>query len=186
MFLPHLTMAALLLLPALLVMAVRITENPFRVRFAVTESAANTYTEVDLVLPVQAVKGQVQAIELMKVVVNTSGPDAEDGQTNSSTVQVVRDSQSAEIGYANENLIHLRKPTFDNSAINGTSDREGVTFDDLTDGDGNGEILLERTIHVGMISVGNAAAKSATGYLLCHLVELDGNEVAVQLFVDDA
>lgn len=167
----------------------RITENPFRIRYNVQESAANTYTQTELNLPVTVVGDAVQAIELMAVVESTQLPDIESGQNNNTVVQIVRDSQSDNLTFDNDQLIYQRT----RRAVVTTVTAVGEIFDngddnatlDMTDHDGNGQIIMERTMFVGINSTGNANVKRSTGYMLAHLVELSAKEVAIQMFLDD-
>ncbi len=169
----------------------RLTENPFRIRFTVTESAANTYTEQELNLPVAITSGgKAQAIEVMKVVSELPALVPEPGQTNNFALVIVKDSKSSLIDYKDDDTIYRRRQhqvSEDAAAIEqGQSPAEQTMIADLTDGDGNGEILLERTIHAGVKGTGNPAALAANGYILAHLIELSGEEAAIQAFVDDS
>jgi len=171
-------------------MAARLTENPFRVRFIVTETGANTYTEIDITLPVAVVAGgKAQAIELMKVVSELEHPSIEPGQENDAIVQIVADSQAAAQNYGNNDLIWRRKWLEQHEDATGIEQRatsqNTTDYDDLTDGDGRGEIIFERTIHIGVVGTGNAEAMTAQGYMLVHLVQLEAEEVVVQAFIDD-
>ena len=166
----------------------RLTDSPFRVRANTIESGTSTYTEDEVNLPVAIVKGKVQAIETMKFVSDMSGPDTETNQTNNVVQQWTRESQTGEIRYDSDQLIAKRKLEMDEQMTTSGADNVLVEtqVQDLTDGDGNGELLLERSIFHGVIGSGNSAAKRAAGYLLCHLVELTGDEAALQMFVDDS
>lgn len=180
-----------LLFGLLVVMAMRLTTNPFRIRFAVTEIPVNTYTEKDLSLPVAITAGgKAQAIEVMKIVTEFPVLVPEPGQTNNLAFVAVRDSQSALISYDDDDCIYRRRihqVSEDATAIEQRNVQiEQTVIADLTDSDGNGEIMLERTIHVGIKGTGNPAALSVNGYILAHLVELSGEEAAIQAFVDDA
>ncbi len=170
-------------------MARRLTANPFRIRFIVTESAANTYTETDIVLPVAITAGgKAQAVEIMKAFTDLQPSDVEPGQTNGVVMQFVKDSKTTSINYDDDDLIFRRRRedhSEDASGIEQGVSMERLLVVDMTDGDGNGEILLERSVHVGVVGTGNAAAKTAQGYFLAHLVELSGDEAAIQAFVDD-
>lgn len=170
-------------------MARRLTENPFRIRWEVTETAANTYTEVDITLPVAVIAGgKAQAVELMKMVAIIEEPSIEPGQSNSASGVLTRDSQTGLINYSSPDLIarHSLKYVGEDAAGVEQSAFWNQTFVyDLTDGDGRGEVIYERTIHAGVLGVGNSQAMTFQGYALVHLVELESDEVAVQAFVDD-
>lgn len=169
-------------------MAKRLTENPILIRFTVTESAANTYTQVDIPLPLAQVgHGKVQAFELMKIHSRLGDPSPEAGQDNSQTGQIVRRSETAPITHEDDSLVYLRTASVHGET--GAAGEMSVTLqqdktDDLTDGDGNGIILAERTIHAGTRGSGNGAAGYFQGWLMGHIVELDAAEVAAQAFID--
>jgi len=168
-------------------MATRITTIPVKQRFEVVESGANTFTQVDISLPLAVISGnRIQAIEILQVVSDPQPPDSEDAQFNEVIIQLTRDSQTAEIHLNNDDLIWKRVITIDNSAINGSFLVETIKYDSLVPpGDDRGEIVLERTIHISTVGVGNAGAKTTRGYFNYHIVNLSAEEVVIQLFVDD-
>jgi len=177
------------------IMLKRITENPFRIRYNVVEGGANTFTEVAINLPVAAGVGpganKVQAIELMGIKNALNFADPEAGQNNSVAAQLTRDSKSSLLQFDDDDLIWARVTRTRDVEVTAVGEivihgEEILPFEDLTDGDGNGEVIMERTINMSVQGSGNAAAKRNHGYLLAHLVELDADEVAVQIFVDDA
>lgn len=171
------------------VLATRITTNPFRIRYTVTESAANTYTAISIELPVAALaRGKVQALEMMGWVNDVEPPDNESAQENSVVHGITRDLDTAERTLANDNEIYKRSrhnESIQAAAGETQSLAEDVEWNDVTDHDGNGEVVMERTIHAYVVGTGNAAAKGTSGYLLAHLVELDAEEVVVQAFVEN-
>lgn len=166
----------------------RITSRPFRIRFSVTETGANTFTQADIELPVAVLAGgKVQAIEIGKVVAQMPTPDVEDDQNNQVDFQVTRDSQAAIIGWTDDDQIHRINYTIEDDFTTSGGRLTQVinpVMHDLT-WEGDGVVVMERTIHVGVAGTGNAGAKGVTGYLLCHLVELSPAEVTVNLFLDD-
>jgi len=172
-------------------MTKRLTEHPFRVRFTVTETAANTFTRVDIPLPVAALSGgdKAQAIELMAIFSVVDEPDHEDDQFNRTQFEVTKDAvanQPAVIN--NQNFIYGRNISFRSQlTVSGKSSElfELTKYQDMTDHDGMGELILERTIHAAMVGTGNAAAKAAAGWLLCHLVELDTSDVISAVLESD-
>jgi len=179
------TMLALLSFIAI-VLAVRITERPVKMRWSVTESAANTFTEVEINLPVAIIGAdKIQALELMAIVSNVEPPDSEDGQRNTVSCQLTRDSQSASLALTNDQVIWDRTINGDNSAINGSHIFE-LDKRDVIVNEEDGEIILERSIFMNVKGSGNAQTITSQGWLWVHIVELDGAEVATQLFVDDA
>lgn len=173
----------------------RLTEKPVQIRATVTESAANTYTEATINLPVAPViqsrrdgDSIVQGIELMKVVSQAEHPDLEDDQNNTVHYTLHKDSQTSALNLRNTNVIWGRRiRTSDEFTTSGATSQtlELYKYDDLTDGDGNGFLLLERSIFLGAAGTGNAAAKSVDVMLICHLVEVDAADAVVQLSLDD-
>lgn len=183
-----------LLLPLLMVLVTRITEKPIRIRAIVTESAANTYTEQSIALPVTAFltgrgkSGKAQAIELMKVFSDIPTPELEAGQNNQTQVQLVKDTTTGSLDYNSENFIWGRKKRvheLQGAAGEAAIHSDEMWVDDMTDGDGNGEILTDQTIYLGLKGTGNASAQSSRVALLCHLVELDSADVVAQLASND-
>lgn len=169
-------------------LAVRLTANPFRLGYNVIEGGANTYTEAVLEVPLSITGTKIQGIELMKWHNISNASDVEADQENETVTQLVKDSQTGQIRYDNSDLIHqfvfFNEENFTTSGaeiLNEYMDRSV----DLTDGDGNGQLLAERRIHVGILGVGNGSAKRATGYVLCHLVEFSPEEFLVQVVADD-
>ncbi len=172
-------------------LASRISEFPFRLRASVTETAANTYTRTAVNLPVAILRGgQVQAVEAMKAVYRIPLPDVEAGQANQIIMQWTRDQQTAALGLESDQVIDMAERSQDGTTVTSVGELldafDPYVFHDLTDGDGKGQLLLERSIEVGIVGGGNANAKNVRTYLLCHLIELTGNEAAAQMFVDDA
>ncbi len=53
------------------------------------------------------------------------------------------------------------------------------------DGNGNGIAILERTIHIGTQSIGNANVKTYQTLMMAHLVRLDVDDIIVALFADE-
>lgn len=173
-------------------MATRITDRPAKVFMKTTESAANTYTESSLTLPVVAVsRNRVQAIELMKVDFFVPAPDHEAGQANTVDYQLVRDTQSAIINFdpGNEDqLIHK-----DASSLRDLQSAAGQTSNLFLDSrisidfttEKKGLILIDRKIYMGIAGTGNANAKTVRAQLWYHLVVLEPSEVLVNLFLED-
>ncbi len=172
-----------------MLLATRITENPFRVRATIVESAANTFTQVSVTLPVAAVGGgKVQAIEVMKSSYNCSAPDLELSQSNAVTTVWHRDSDTVVRAQDSDNYIDGWRKSIQNvftTSGSSTMETENPVIHDLTDGDGNGQVLMERTIFLAIQGSGNASAKTVESYLLCHLIDLTAEEVVIHAFTDD-
>ncbi len=171
-------------------MAKRITQNPFRVKASVTETAANTTTIAEVTLPIAPVgNDKVLGLEVMGAVYHPTNDfvDLEDGQTNRTRTQWSKDTGAVFDASLDDNIDMMQKGAESQFTTSGGSciDLQSEVFHDLTDGDGNGEIIVERSIFFQVQGVGNAGAKGCQSYLLCHLVELDTNEVVLNLVLDD-
>jgi len=177
------------------IMLKRITEKPFRVGFNVVETAANTFTDQDIELPVAVItqgQGQatIQAIEVMKIIYEINEPSPEAGQNNNVLFSLTRDAVTTIPALDSDNTIDrvfLRSNIVEVTAVGEIVSNRGESQvpRDLTDGDGNGQIVLERRIHANILGSGNSAAKRGQGYMLCHLIELDAAEAIVQSFLDN-
>ncbi len=167
----------------------RITDRPARLRFLINESAANTYTEEDIELPVAVLSSnRIQAIEIVGAVIDLDTPDLETDQENMTTLQLVRDSQSGLIAYDDDDLIFRQRKFLEaRVSTNGGQTIFDVkpSYVNLAEHKEDGELVMERTIHIGIMGTGNAGAKQASGYFDYHLVELGAAEVVTELFLDD-
>jgi len=169
-------------------MTKRLTEHPFRIRFEVTESAANTFTRIDIALPIAALTGgdKAQAIELMGVTSIINPPTLETGQANSINFEVTKDAIASQpTGRGGENYIDGRLVQNAHIGVDGSWIFEFFEKHDMTDYDGNGEIIFERTIHAALLGTGNVGALSVAGWLTCHLVELDTSDVVAAILESD-
>ncbi len=180
------------------VIVLRITEKPIRVGFQLTETGANTFSTTPLNLPtvpsIVLIRGRAGAkaigTEVMKVIVDVTSPDQENDQTNLTAFELVKgQAPTALLQSENQRVIVRHQVKNDNSFTTSgkTSDfiRE-PTFLDLTDGDGNGEIVADNEIHVVVQGTGNAGAKGVRGYVLLHLVEIDATEALFELIETNA
>lgn len=169
----------------------RLTEMPFRIRFTLLESAANTFTEVELTLPFVGITGGAagaQAIEVMKVFWQLPAPDVETGQLNRVDMHISKDTETSILAFGSEGCIDFVANQNHNLLTTSGGNAQiwrQVEIHDLTDGDGTGQLIAERTIFAAIDGTGNPSAKQGSGYLLCHLVKLDSNELAAQLLSDD-
>jgi len=169
-------------------MARRLTDKPYNVfKSQVTETAANAYTEDDIQLPIAVVGStRFQAIELCRVFSDHhSGPDDEAGQNNTVESGVRGRSGTAAIDYNDEDLFWNRKTKIDDLTAVGSIIWDGIKNEDMTDGDGNGIVIAERTIHHFIDGSGNAVVKTATVRGLGHLIELTSAEVIGAVLIAD-
>lgn len=171
----------------------RITEKPIRIGFELTESAANTFTTTAINLPTVggisiARSGATKsiAIEVMKIASELTEPSIEAGQNNTVSVQLVKGAApTVQLRKNNQLSIWRRVREFKDQTVTSVgeifSGSSPDRMDDLTDGDGNGEIVADNEIHVSILGVGNSSAMNVRGYLLCHLIELDQSEAVIEL-----
>ncbi len=173
------------------IMVVRLTEKPIRIAINLAESAANTFTTAAINLPsvgaVNLRRGELTSIgvEVMKVKTTLLKADQEPGQQNRVQYEIVKGAApAAALGPNNQRTIwgrDRRTLSEDATGIEMKSDAPDDFWDDLTDGDGNGEIVADNEIHVLVVGTGNAATKLIRGYLLVHLVEIDADEAIFEL-----
>jgi len=171
-----------------MLLAVRVTEKPFKISVSVTESAANTYTQVELALPSLATPSIVQGIEVMKIISRLLPPSIEPGQDNNTRMQLVKDTRTALANFADTEVIwerSLQLVSEDAAAIENNYIVENVKFDDLTDGDGNGIILAENSIFLAIFGTGNAAASNGQVQIIAHLVHMSAEEVILESVIND-
>ncbi len=173
-------------------MGKRLTEKPIRVGFAVTESAANTFTTVTIALPsipsVAVTRGDVKTlgIEVMDITTELDIPDEESGQNNLTIFEIVKGSvPTAMREIDNQQTIYRRKLANRETAaaageIFNPSD-ENTRQRDMTDHDGNGELVADDEIHASIQGGGNAGVKSCRGFLLYHLVEMSASEAVFEM-----
>jgi len=176
-------------------MATRLSEKPFRIGFNLAGSAANTFTTQPISLPgvpsISIRRGDAKAmgVEVMAVISNQQTPDLEAGQDNAVNAALVKGaapvSGGAENEIENSRCIWVRDIQYDGVTVTSVGEIfmsvEAVRFDDLTDHDGNGEIVMDNEIYIAVSGTGNASAKRTRGYMLCHLVELDANEAVFEM-----
>ncbi len=168
----------------------RLTEKPFLIRRNVPESSAGTFTEVSIQLPIAPVlgRGTLQAVELMAMVSDIRLPDIEDDQSNSVSAQLTKDSQTGSLQVDSDQVLWNRVIQVENeftTSGSGTVIHEAVKNDDMTDYDGNGQIVAEQTIHLGIVGSGNAATRTVRIKMLAHLVALDADDAIILLLEAD-
>lgn len=173
-------------------MGKRLSEKPLRIDIGVVESAANSRTIQNIVLPavpsIAITRGDVKGIgiEIMKISLELSQVDPEAGQNNNVTYELVKGAEPAALlGAGNLRVILRRRSTLRGVTVTSVgellaSNLEPVIYD-MTDGDGNGELVLDNEIHAQIQGSGNASAKVAAGYALYHLYEFDGTEALFEI-----
>lgn len=174
------------------ILVVRLTEKPIRIGFSITEDAANQFTTVAINMPAVGTvnlrtRGAATAIgfEIMKVRTNLLHADQEPGQQNRVQYGISKGAAPTAVQVPNNQLMiwgrDRRTLSEDATGIEHKIDAEDDFWDDLTDGDGNGEVISDGEIHAWVAGTGNAAAKQFDGYLLGHLIELDTEEAIFEM-----
>ncbi len=177
-----------------LLLAVRLTEKPLRIGFSVTETAANAFTTVAINMPtipsIALARGSDDVMtigaEIMSVRTEIRYPDVETGQANTVTYELVKGpTPTAFLGLNDQRVIDrqlLRAQTIATAAGETLLlDKEVTAPVDMSDHDGNGEIVADNEIHASIQGGGNANVRSVNGYLLYHVVQLSGNEALFEL-----
>lgn len=186
-------LVALIAASALGALAVtRITEKPIRIGLGdLAESSANTFTtapvSVAAVPSISLTRGQQKGIglEVMKVVSELDPPDIEDDQNNDMVAELVKGAApTALLGITNQRVIWRRKSeNRNNFTTSGHANAyvEVTKSDDMTDGDGNGELVFDNEIHLSIKGLGNAGVNAVTGYVLAHLIEFTAEEAIFEV-----
>lgn len=173
-------------------MSKRMTEKPLRIGFNIVNLSANAFRTLPINLPtipsIVISRGASKAIgiEVMAVVSELEQPDLEAGQNNVITIELVKGPvPTAQLGIFDQRTIWRRRIRSENLTVTSVGEiganQEANRYDDLTDHDGNGEIVADNEIHVSIIGSGNAAVKTGNGYLLYHLLELEQQEAVAEL-----
>lgn len=174
------------------VLATRLTEKPIRIPFNLTQGAANTFAtgavNVPSVPSIAIRRGETTGIglEVMSTHVDQPVPDNESGQSNQIISTLRKGATPGSVGSYNDSQVidrwHMVSNNLATTAASETVQVVDTIVDhDLSDGDGNGELVFDDELHISMLGVGNANAKSIEGYMLCHLVEFDQNEAIFEL-----
>jgi len=175
-----------------LVLVVRLTDRPIRLGFRLVETGANTFTTGTLNVPstpsVAVSRGQTKliGIEVMKVVSEMPPPNVEAGQSNSVKMGISKGpAPTVGVNIDDQRTIWSRVRRVVGVTVTSVGEifiaDEDIRYDDLTDGDGAGEIVSDNEIHMTIQGSGNASAITGNGYLLYHLVELDANEAVFEM-----
>lgn len=173
----------------------RLTEKPIRAGFSLTEGTVNVFTTKTIALPgafsiqLGRQRGEKIAIgaEIMGVTSELDLPALETAQLNSVVIELIKGAApTALTGIFDQRNLWRRH--IDNQVIEVTAVgeavqpvREKIRYDDLTDHDGNGELVLDDQIHFAIKGAGNSSARSANGYLLFHLYEFDIEEAIFEV-----
>jgi len=173
-------------------MGKRLSEKPIRIGFAITESGANTFTTVAFNLPalspvvLRTTDITAIGVEVMKVITEMNMPDPEANQNNNTTFEIVKgQAPTALLGKNNQRVIARRKIQARGIEVTAVGEihhiHETHAEYDMTDGDGNGELVVDGEIHLSVQGAGNSAAGKSEGYLLVHLLEVDSKEAIFEM-----
>lgn len=162
----------------------RLSEKPFRITFDIVETGANTFTQEAISIPIapaiRAGGSKLQAIELMKLFQEVDFPSFEEGENNRTEFSFSNDDRSAMAGFESSRTINHEDIHTDSNAINGAlSNNNHIPTRDVTDGDGNGQLFTLPKMFVSIKGTGNSGVRRLRGYWLCHLVEIDAEDVVV-------
>lgn len=173
-------------------MVTRVTEKPIRIGLpALSNSAANTFTTQPVTLPgvpsIAVTRGETKGIgvEVMDITSNLTAIDPEAGQTNQLICQLVKGAApTATLAANDQRAIYTRRHAWE--SVTGAAGEifilwKQVETRDMTDHDGNGELVMDNEIHMSIEGVGNATVKTWDGFMLVHLVEFDAEEVVFEL-----
>ncbi len=136
--------------------------NPQMLFAAVTETSANTFTQVEIPVPRfhygRAGSNTAQILELLKVRFFNAFLDGATGDQFS--MQVTKTSQTAMLSPANPNLIARVNMQYV-VVTSGSMLQKTFEIDDLTDGAGHGLLVGGNSVFVGIEGTSLAAAKTA-------------------------
>ena len=170
----------------------RLSEKPIRIGFDITESAPNVFTTSPIELPavpsISVIRGDAKAlgVEIMDIMTEMADPDPEAGQNNTLTFQILKGpAPTVALLASDQRSIYRRRKRTRVVEVTAVGEvtvfTEEPIFADLTDHDGNGEIVLDDQIHALIQGGGNAGVKQCTGYLLVHLIEVDATEAVFEM-----
>jgi len=167
----------------------RLSNNPVRLfRSTVTETAANTFTTVEIDLPVQVVgANRIHGTEFMWIDFYSGNPSNEEGQNNQTRVQITKDPEQATIDQAEENFLWGRQKAANNEFD--TTGSSVAVWDEpkqqvVADTDGRGTLLAESIIHHAIQGTGNASADISRAIGHGYIVSLTGGD-AIQLLLEE-
>lgn len=136
--------------------------NPEFLNIQVTESAANTFTQDEVTLPIHRIGGgsmsKSQVVEILKI--GYEMPAMELVDADSLRLQLTYSSQTAILGLGSACVIDKFITTCFTASAVGTNVVEQVIWHDLTDGVGHGILVGTPSIFIGVQGVGMGAARS--------------------------
>lgn len=159
--------------------AYTISSDPFYVNGNVTMSAANTYTQVEISLPLDSLNRE--GIIVHAVYFDTSRPESINGTTTQMNMQCTSTSKTTTVGVNDANLIALREAIVSSPASGVLS---GPHIFDWLGSDGpyqvkdNLAIIATDNVFLAMASSGYANAASCNVRLVCSRIKLSADAYA--------
>lgn len=175
-------------------MSIRLTEHPLRLGFEHIEANVNVFDTTPLNLPtipqlILGTKGTSRhagiGIEIMKIRSQLASPSNENGQNNTRTAALVKGPVPTTANIEANRTIWQRQNRITNQELSAIGEifnlQEDNVTDDLTDSDGNGEIVADNEIHITVQGVGNSSVTQVRGYILYHLIQLEQDEAIAEM-----
>lgn len=158
-------------------------EAPFVVtKQALTETAANTYTEIAVQIPVSRLGPKLIAYRVYKIFFELSVPDIVT-DTRTHTTAILRTNTATAMGSINdENVIAKANATSVDQAA-GAITQENIAIPNFWDFAPNGLLLTDPELKLGVQGTANTAAKSARVMILGISEELDPAEFVAAMSV---
>jgi len=158
--------------------AYKITSDPFFVNGSVTESAANTFTQVEISLPLDSLNQE--GILIHAVYWTTNEPSIIPGTDTSFTIQLSTTSQTGIVGANNANLV-ARQEKFITSA---TVEASGIVTQDFIGSTGPYRVsdvlmlMATNNIFVSCSGGNNINARAGQFRMVCSRVKLESGAYA--------
>ena len=166
-------------------MGQRLTDYPLKLSFEIVESAANTFTQVEIDTPVgQILSGnKVQAMECLAVIYDLQSPSQEASQGNFSTAQLTNASQVAIIDSDDPDMLwqQVKEAALDAAGAKSINVEKGIERDEVGEIGGAGVLFYAGTMFGAIQGSGNASARFCDGYVLYHLAEIEARDVVQAL-----
>lgn len=158
--------------------------NPQFLNLAVSESAANTFTQAELQTPVipQWTDGKAMVMEILKIFVELGNPDIVNVTITGATAQITKVSRTAIITLNDPDCIIKREKythVFDTGATDATVFRQyedQLDCYDLTDGAGNGYLFAKQKIYIAIQCSNCTAVKTVRAKILYRLKAVSTQE----------
>jgi len=158
--------------------AYKVTSDPFFVNGNITETALNTYTELEISLPLDSLN---QEGILVHAVYWTSGePSVIPGSNTSLTMQLTTTTKAGIVGANDANLIARQEKFITSAALEVSSivtqDFIGTTGPYRTED--NLMLMATNNIFLAISGVNNSAARSGQFRMVCSRVKLESGAYA--------